>query len=128
MEVQPVLRRPPRFPRQRVVVINAAQGLQHIPALLGKVLGYFHKLPSSMRQTVRHQDLHSRRQLRHVPRQSIAHLNQRTQRLAPLLQHIRDVLARMLAPGEVQSDLLTLPRRHDPAGEHPRALVIRLSL
>jgi hypothetical protein len=35
---------------------------------------------------------------------------------------------RMLAPGEVQGDLLALPGRNDPAGEYTGAFVIGLTL
>jgi hypothetical protein len=81
-----------------------------------------------MRQTVRHQNLHSVGQLRHVQRQRIAHLDHRAQVLRPPLQHIGDILARMLAAGEVQGDLLALPGRNDTAGEHTGAFVTGLTL
>ena len=45
-----------------------------------------------------------------------------------MLQHIGDVLARMLAAGEVQGNLLALPRRTDAAGEHAGAFVTGLAL
>src|SRR5581483_10171737 len=73
--------------------------------------------------TVRHQNLHSAGQLRYVSRQRIADLDHRAQVLRPLLQHIGDVLARMLAASEVQSNLLALPGRNDAAGEHAGAFV-----
>ena len=39
-----------------------------------------------------------------------------------------DVLARMLAAGEVQGNLLALPGRNDAAGEHTGAFVAGLTL
>lgn len=68
MKMQPLFRRQFLFPCQRVVVINAAQRLQHIPALMGEVRRDFDELPSAMRQTVRQQNLHTTSQLRSVAR------------------------------------------------------------
>jgi hypothetical protein len=94
--------RGPRAPR-RVGLIDLAQGLQHIPAFLGEVRGNVYNLPSSMSHTVSQQDFHTR-QLRRVPRESVAHLNGCVQFRRALFQDISEILARMLPAGKVQRD------------------------
>ena len=51
------------------------------------------------------------------------HLDGRTQLCPALPEHIGQVLARMLATGEVQSNLLSLPCGYDTAGEDACAFV-----
>jgi hypothetical protein len=128
LKPQPLLRRQATLAPFRIIPVHLAQHLRHMAALLGKVLHDFHKLAPSMRQTVRHQNLHAAGQLRHVPRQRITHLDHRAQVLRPLFQHIGDVLAGVLAPGEVQGDLLALPGRNNAAGEHAGAFVTGFAL
>ena len=71
------------------------------------------------------QNLHSARQLRHIPRQRITHLNRARKSLAHVLQHVGDVLARMLASGEVQRDppalspVETMPLVNTPVRSSP---------
>jgi hypothetical protein len=54
-------------------------------------------------------------------------LNERACLFGPLLQHVGEVLAGMLASGEVQRNLPTLAGGHDAAGEYTRALVRRFA-
>jgi hypothetical protein len=46
MESQPVFCRQFPLARQRVVVINTAQGFLHVTAFLGKAVHHFYNLPS----------------------------------------------------------------------------------
>src|ERR1700689_817442 len=113
--------------RLRIVFIDVAQGLQNIAALLGKVRSYFHKLAPSMREAVRQQDLGAVAEFRRVARQSITHLNGRAKLFRAMPQYIAQIFPQVLAPGEVQSDLLPLLGRHDAGGEHTGAFVRWLS-
>ena len=56
--------------------VYGTQRLQHIPAFFREVRGNIYNLPPSMRQTVGQQNFHTR-QLWRVPRESVAHLNER---------------------------------------------------
>ena len=47
--------------RLRIIFIDVAQRLQNITAWFREVRGHFHKLPSSVRETVGQQDLRRRR-------------------------------------------------------------------
>jgi hypothetical protein len=109
------------------VTIHLAQHLQYIATLVGKVRRYFHELSSSVGEAVRQQNLHllqptSERCAR------VRHTSEWAGRVFDtLLQHVGDVLAGVLAAGEVQRDLPTLAGGHDAAGEHTRALVRRFA-
>ena len=63
MKAQPVFRRQILFPRQRIVVRNAAQRLQHLPALFRKLIYHLSHLPSSVREAVREQGFDSLRRV-----------------------------------------------------------------
>jgi hypothetical protein len=62
---------------------------------------------------------------RHIPRQSIAHLNGGRRPRRSLLQHLGEVLAGVLAPGEKQRNPALLDQ---PIGEHSGSLrgVVRI--
>src|SRR5216683_1847612 len=109
------------------MAVHLAQHLQYIATLVGKVRRYFHELSSAMGEAVRQQNLHPRRQLRNVARERVTHLNGWARPLGPLLQHLGEVLAGMLASGEVQRDLPALAGGHDAAGEYARAFVRRFA-
>jgi hypothetical protein len=110
-----------------LVTIHLAQHLQYIATLIGKVPRYFHELSSSMGEAVGQQNLNPRSQLRNIARERVAHLNGRARPLGPPLQHVGEVLAGMLAAGEVQRNLTALAGGHDAAGEHARAFVRRFA-
>jgi hypothetical protein len=67
-------------------------------ALFRKVRGDFHKLPSSMGETVGQQDLSAVTQFRCVARQGITHLNGPGEFRYAVLQNITQVFAGVLAP------------------------------
>jgi hypothetical protein len=108
MESQPLLRTQALLARFGIMAVHLAQRLQHVTAFGGKVLSHFYKLSATVREAFGQQDLHAGRQLRHVARQRIAHLDQRGQFRSPLLQYLGQILARMLGSGEVQRDLSAL--------------------
>src|ERR1039457_1353256 len=103
--------------RLGIVPIHLSQHLQHVAAFVREVLCYFHELSSSVGETVSQQNFHSRGQLRSVARQRITHLDGRARLCRPLLQHVREVLAGMLASGEVQRNLPSWAGRDDRSEE-----------
>ena len=107
-------------------MINAAQFLQYMAALLRKVLRHSDNLPPAMRETVREQYVDSGH-LRCIARKRIAHLDWRGQFACPLFQHLGDVLARMLRPGEEQCDGPCADDRYDAAGECACTLIAGLA-
>src|SRR5271169_2393278 len=127
MKLQALFRPQTTLSRFGLVTIHLAQHLQYIATLVGKVRRYFHELSSSMGKAVRQQNLHPRGQLWNVARERVTHLNGWARPLGPLLQHVGEVLAGMLASGEVQPNLPTLAGGHDAAGEHAGAFVRRFA-
>src|SRR6266851_677960 len=119
MKLQPFVGRQAGLAGFGFVAIHLAQHLQYIATFVGKVRRYFHELSSPMGEAVRQQNLHPRSQLRNVARERVTHLNGRARVLGPLLQHVGDVLASMLASGEVQRNLPALAGGHDAAGDTP---------
>ena len=73
--------------RQRVIVVDHGERLQHVAALLGKTIRHLDELPPAVRQTVGH----DRRQFsRQIPREGVTHLNRRGQlRRAPTSTSLR---------------------------------------
>jgi len=118
MKLQALFRPQTTLSRFGLVTIHLAQHLQYVATLIGKVPRYFHELSSSMGEAVRQQNLNPRSQLRNIARERVAHLNGRARVLGTLLQYIGDVLAGMLASGEVQCNLPALAGGHDATGEH----------
>ena len=97
-----------RCARLRIIFIYVAQRLQNIAAWFREVRGHFHKLPSSMRQTVGQQDLGAVAQFGRIARQRITHLKGRAEIRCAVLEHIAQIFARVLAAGEVQRDPVAL--------------------
>jgi len=90
--------------RLRIICIHFAQCLQNITAWFRKVRGDFHKLSSSVGQTVGRQDLRTVSQFRRVTRQRIAHLKRPGELDCAVLEHIAQIFAGLLAAGEVPGD------------------------
>src|SRR5260370_34382390 len=98
MESQPLLRTQSALPRFGIVAVYLAQCLQHVTALLGKVLGYFYKLSATVRQTSGEQDRYASGELRDIAGQGVGHLDQRRQLRHPPLSQRGQTLARMGRP------------------------------
>jgi integrase len=108
MKLQPFVGRQAALASFCIVAIHLAQRLQYIATFVGKVLRYFHELSPSVGKTIRQQNLHPLRQLHHIARERVTHLNDRARLAGPVLQHLGEVLAGMLTSGEVQRNLPAL--------------------
>ena len=72
----------------------------------------------SMGEAAGHDRLQRWWEVRHVPRQRIAHLDGRWQIELPSAQHVGQVFAGVLGAGEEQHDPPLLKNPDDPAGEY----------
>ena len=97
---QAFLRRHRLLASRGIVAVDRAQLFQYVLTGLGKVLDHLHKTSPGMRQTMAHDDSQLLRQLGQVAGERIAHLQGRSQFGGALPQHIRQVLAGVLASGE----------------------------
>src|SRR5215472_13223807 len=96
MKTQPLRRCQAPLTNHSLMAVHLAECFQHTAALVGEASGHVYELPPPMGQTVGHQDLHATSELRHVPRQGIAHLNGWCEFSGPPLQYLGQVLTRML--------------------------------
>src|SRR5215475_5953632 len=94
-------------------------------ALFRETPRYEHDFPPPVRQTAGQQNLGTLIQLRGVTRRRIAHQHGQRQFTGPLSQHIRQFLAGVLTPGEVDRDLPVPNHGSHTRGEHTGALVLR---
>ena len=101
MEPQTRLGRQLTLPRHGIVAIDHGQRFEQVAARLGKAIVDVDELPPGMGQAVRQDRLQLARQ---VARQRIAHLDRRRQLLGAVLEHLRQVLARVPAAAEEQRD------------------------
>src|SRR5262245_54069776 len=85
-----------------VVLVDFPNRLHYLSALDGEDLFEFLELPSAMRQTV---GVNRLSPLLPVDRRRVRHLNWQRQRRTSPLQHIIQILARMLAAAEIERDL-----------------------
>jgi len=92
-------------PRLLIVAVDRAQGLQHEPALFRKIRRHLYEISPTVRITVGYQGLG---QLRHISREGVTHLNGGRQLCRPLFQHLGQILAGVLAPGEIQRNAVLL--------------------
>jgi len=105
VKLQARLRRQVPLSGDGVVAVDHRQGLQHVAALLGKMLRHLDKLPPPVGQAVGHDRFQLGGQ---VPRERVAHLDRRGQLRRSLGQHVLQVLASVPAAAEEQRDPATL--------------------
>ncbi len=82
---------------ESVVPVDRAQSLEHVAAFVGEAIGHLDEVPPGMDETAPHDRL---KVSAGVPGERIAHLDGRGQLLRPSLQHLLQVLSRVLATGE----------------------------
>jgi len=127
MELEPLVRRHGAVTRFGVVGINFTQPLQHVTALDRKVRRHIDELPSSVSQAQGEQYLRASRQLRHVARERVTHLNRCGLIGRALFHHVSQILSGMLTSGEEQGDLPVFVSGNNAAGKHTGALVAFLA-
>ena len=127
VEAQPLFRRHCLLSRQRVVMINVAQRLQHITAFFRKVVRHFHNLPPSMREAVCLQ------KVRRLPtfgelrdNASLIWIGAGSPRARCFSTSARFSPA-CFQSGKEQCDGPCADHRYDTAGERPRPLVARFA-
>jgi hypothetical protein len=87
--------------RLRIIFIYVAQCFQNMAAWLREVRSDLYKLPSSVRQAVGQQDLRAIGEFGRIARQRITHLKGPGEICCAVFEHIAQILARVLAAGEV---------------------------
>src|SRR5882672_65460 len=94
--------------RLRIIFIYVTQRFQDITAWFREVCGDLYELPSSVRQTVSQQDLRAVGEFGRIARERITHLQGPGEIRCAVFEHIAQILARVLAAGEVQGDPASL--------------------
>jgi len=118
MKMQALLRRHALPGGNRVKMVHLPQCFHDVLALIGKVVGYLDKIPSTVRKAISQQDLEL---FRAIARQGVTHLDRWIKTVLPLVQNGREVFAGVFSAGTEYGDLSVIENREDAGGEDSRS-------